>query len=282
MGRYSGKLNRLQTLLPDGLLVDARWLTAQDYSRQLRAKYVAAGWLESPCRGVYRRPSAAPVHWQHVVASLQFAMQCPPAIGGRTALDLLGYEHYLSLGGLRQVALYGARTLPGWANALVGGLFVHRNVHRLFPTLSTSAGVAHFRAAAESGPDAPRDQFDHLVWRRMDNGMGVVMSSAERAALEMLAELPNRLSFHEADMYMGSLTALHPKRVSALLTTCRSVKAKRLFLWFAERHEHQWLDRVDLENVDLGSGKRSLARGGRLDPKYRITVPATLDDEAGL
>ena len=282
MGRYNGKLNRLQTLLPDGLLVDARWLTAQGYSRQLRAKYVAAGWLESPCRGVYRRPSAAPVHWQHVVASLQFAMQRPPAIGGRTALELSGYEHYLSLGDLRQVTLYGESTLPLWPNALVGPLFVHRNAHRLFPAPSTPAGAAQLRTAAHSGSDALRSGPDHLVWRRLDNGLGVVMSSAERAALEMLEELPNRLSFHEADMYMGSLTALHPKRVSALLTTCASVKAKRLFLWFAERHEHQWFDQLDLENVNLGSGKRSLVGGGKLDAKYGITVPATLDDEAGL
>ena len=32
-------------------------------------------------------------------------------------------------------------------------------------------------------------------------------------------------------------------------------------------------NRLTVARVDLGKGKRSLYRGGRFDPKYRITVP---------
>jgi hypothetical protein len=39
---------------------------------------------------------------------------------------------------------------------------------------------------------------------------------------------------------------------------------KRLFLWFAERHEHAWLKKLDRKDVDLGQGKRMLAKGGKL------------------
>ena len=46
----------------------------------------------------------------------------------------------------------------------------------------------------------------------------------------------------------------------------------------AERHEHQWFEHLNLDGVDLGSGKRVLARG--LDRKYGTTVLVTLDDEA--
>jgi len=56
--RNPSKLNRLQSILPEGLLVDSAWLEAQGYSKQLRAKYVANGWLTTPARGVYRRRSA--------------------------------------------------------------------------------------------------------------------------------------------------------------------------------------------------------------------------------
>ena len=78
-------------------------------------------------------------------------------------------------------------------------------------------------------------------------------------------------------MLMEGIVGLGPERAGRLLRQCRSVKVKRLFLWFAERHGHAWFDRLDLEGVDLGSGKRMLVRGGRLDRKYGITVPSDLD-----
>lgn len=63
-----------------------------------------------------------------------------------------------------------------------------------------------------------------------------------------------------------------------LLQACRSVKDKRLFLVLAERHQRAWLSRLDMAKVDLGTGKRMLVPGGKLHPKYRITLPAGLDD----
>jgi hypothetical protein len=55
------------------------------------------------------------------------------------------------------------------------------------------------------------------------------------------------------------------------------VKVKRLFLAFAARHAHQWVARVveaaDRGDVNLGKGKRSLVPGGKLHPKYLITLP---------
>ena len=61
------------------------------------------------------------------------------------------------------------------------------------------------------------------------------------------------------------------------LTDYRSIKVKRLFLWFAERHNHAWLHKLDRSDIDLGKGKRMLVRGGKLDTKYNITVPEKLD-----
>ena len=42
--RNAGKLNRLEQLLPEGLLVDAAWMEKKGYYRSLRSQYVAAGW----------------------------------------------------------------------------------------------------------------------------------------------------------------------------------------------------------------------------------------------
>ena len=48
-------------------------------------------------------------------------------------------------------------------------------------------------------------------------------------------------------------------------------------LWFAERHQPPWLKQIDRASIDLGTGKRMLVKGGKLDPKYLITVPDDLD-----
>jgi hypothetical protein len=103
------------------------------------------------------------------------------------------------------------------------------------------------------------------------------MSSPERATLELLDEVPQRETFHQADVLMEGLRNLSPRRLQTLLVACRSVKVKRLFLWFAERHQHAWLKKLDRKEIDLGHGKRMLVRGGKLDATFNITVPESID-----
>lgn len=82
-------LNRLHRLLPEGLLADAVWFTAQDYPSSLRSRYSARGWLQPVSRGVFRRPlhtpglegAATPLRWQHVVVSLQLVLERPIILG---------------------------------------------------------------------------------------------------------------------------------------------------------------------------------------------------------
>lgn len=66
------------------------------------------------------------------------------------------------------------------------------------------------------------------------------------------------------------------RRLTALLSACRSVKVKRLFFVFAGRHGHAWFKHLDADSVDLGSGGHSLVKGGRLHPLYNITVSQDL------
>ncbi len=78
-------------------------------------------------------------------------------------------------------------------------------------------------------------------------------------------------------MLMEGLTNLSPRRLQGLLESCRSVKVKRLFFFFADRHPHAWLKRLDKHTVDLGKGKRLLVKGGKLNSTYHITVPEEMD-----
>jgi hypothetical protein len=105
----------------------------------------------------------------------------------------------------------------------------------------------------------------------------MVISTVERAILEMIDELPDHETFHHVDMIMESLVNLSPRRMQPLLEQTTSVKVKRLFFYFADRHQHRWLNSLDRGKVDLGKGKRVLAKGGKLDKTYQITVPEGLD-----
>ena len=269
----SEKLNRLTQRLPEGLPVDAAWLRAQGYTANLLRRYVASGWLQQPAHRVYVRPRGELV-WQQIVLSLQTFLRCDLVVGGRSALELQGYVHYL-----RQVAadiyLYGPKPPPTWLKALTAGVqFIYRNDAKLFHKLTASTAPHQLEAL----PDAAQARADGLVampWGQWD--WPLVISSPERAILELLNELPDHESFHQADVLMQGLSTLSPAKMQKLLVDCRSVKAKRLFFFFADRHEHAWLKRIDRKKVDLGKGKRVLVTGGRLDAEHLITVPGDLD-----
>ena len=276
-GQKEGKLNWLQHTLPEGLVVDAGWLEQHGISRQLRRKYVINGWLLSPARGVYRRPDpfqeAKPLPWQQLVISLNALLKAPVAVGARTALELQGFSHYLAASGSREAHLYRNEDLPGWVSRLpVSTRLVFHSAGKLFkhgaiPPYDSDTDAA---ISAQADSSLTLQQWGRSNWQ-------LVLSTPERAILELLDEIPKRETFHQADVLVEGLRNLSPRRLQMLLGECRSVKVKRLFFWFAERHNHVWLQKLDHSKIDLGKGKRMIVKGGKLDPKYNITVPEDMD-----
>lgn len=283
VNKNQSKLNRLQTELPAGLLASASWLRERGYYRQLLDHYVSSGWLESPARGVYRRPGT-PLKWQHVVTSLLLTEKLPLHIGGATALEHAGFGHYARMRGAEAIKLFGPPRLPAWAGALpLPEKFVVRN-DAMFDSLpvprvyldadgNPTANSQHVSAAllAENGLQVSR-------WGESD--WPLVYSTGERAILEMLQDVPEAESVYQAHVMLQGMVNLRPVLMSLLLRHCGSIKAKRLFLALAERRGHAWFAHLDLSGVDLGKGKRALHPGGKLDAKYQITLPADLDDHA--
>jgi hypothetical protein len=267
-------LNRLGGELPEGVLVNAAWLKDHGYSRQLLSHYVSAGWLDQPTRGVYRRPRG-PLTWQQLVVSLQTFLDYPLAVGGRTALELLGYAHYLSHKE-SQVHLYGPKPPSGWLNNLKLDLqFKYHNDQRLFKNHPVAPELKKLVAAPANVKDSLSLSLTTLPLGQWD--WKLILSTPERALLELLDELPARETFHQVDMLMQGLTNLSPRRLQKLLADCKSVKVKRLFFFFADRHAHAWLKPLKKEKFDLGTGKRLLVMGGKLDHTYQITVPEDLN-----
>lgn len=277
--RRGSYLNLLEAELPEGLLVDSAWLEQKGIASNLRAYYVKSGWLNQPVRGVYRRPRGK-LSWQQAVISLQTLLGGTLVVGGRTALELQGFSHYLSRE-MRNVYLYGPEKPPPWLAKLdLPQRFVYRNSARIFADepITRSLGSLAWNINSGQGRDLERLQggdLTFIAWGHWD--WPLTLSRPERAYLEMLDELPNKESFHQADVLMEGAVNFSPRRLQKLLTDCHNVKVKRLFFFFADRHKHSWLGRLDKEKIDFGSGKRMLVKGGRLHPEYLITVPEDLD-----
>jgi hypothetical protein len=105
----------------------------------------------------------------------------------------------------------------------------------------------------------------------------IQVSGATRALMECLYLAPEKQELVECFEMMEGLNNLVPKQVQLLLEKCQSVKVNRLFLYMAEKATHKWFEHLDLKNVDLGKGKRSIVKNGVYIDKYQITVPKELE-----
>ncbi|SEM60172.1 Transcriptional regulator, AbiEi antitoxin, Type IV TA system [Bosea lupini] len=240
-------------------------------SRQSVSAYVKQRWLERVRQGVYRRPFStgasreAATGWKIPLLSAQWIMGHSFHVGGTSALSLHGHSHYLQLRGNVAIYLYGS-DIPTWLVELQTDARLVRRSDALFGEQLT--GVEDSEFSLSDGPDA---ELPLSPWR-----WPIRMSSAERAILEALDELPNKESFHTLDVTFESLVNMRPKLLTALLAQCQSVKVKRLFFVYADKHAHAWRKHIDMSRIDMGRGDRALAANGRLHPTYRITVPADL------
>ena len=274
-------LSQMLHKLAPGLLVDSAWLQMQGVSRTSIHDYVRRGWLERVASRVYRRTTAhgptGRLRWELAIMSVQSTSAGTLYIGGMTALELHGLSHFARLGNDREVHLYDPdHAAPTWLATLPtdATLVMHRRGLCTDPLLGTGwhrldLGTRRLGAAVPS-PDV-KEAWDHFVR----------VAGPERAAIEMMEDVPTSLSFDHADKIFENLATLRPRLVTALLEQCSSIRAKRLFLFFADRHDHSWSKRVDRSHVELARGKRQLVRGGRLDPHYQITVPDAFAARAG-
>jgi hypothetical protein len=266
------RLNSLLRRLPEGFIADSAWLQEQGLSRSSIRDYAARGWLEQVAPRIYRRPlgaADAPLRWDIVVLSLQEVMGRSLHLGGRTALTLAGFAHYLEPAGPQTIHLYG--DAPPWLGRLSATARFAVHASRLFGTSAIGVEGRHYDLrSGQSGETSPGTE------RTAPWDWVLVMATPERAILEMMDELPHHETFEHVDAVMQGLATLRPGVLVKLLQECRSVKVKRLFLWYADRHKHAWRKHLSLASVDLGAGKRQLVPGGRFDPHYRITLPEAM------
>ena len=244
------KINRLVTQWPKGTVGVAFYLNRLGFTHDLLTKYKKSGWLKSFGRGAYILYGDK-VEWTGAVYALQAQLGLNVHPGGKTALELKGYAHYLP-SGKRRVFLYApqGQVLPKWFRGERLGVDIVLIRTNLFPP-ETQEGLSEFK----------------------EKDFSIRISSPERAAMEMLHLVPRKISFEKAFLLMENLASLRSVLVQRLLARCRSIKVKRLFMFMAEKHGHPWVSELDLSGIDFGKGKRMIVPNGKYDRKYRITVP---------
>jgi hypothetical protein len=217
----------------------------------LARRYAASGWIQPLGYGAFVRAEDA-VDWFGGVYALQTQLGLSVYAGGSTALSLKGLGYHMPMGDNAVVNLFSERPgrLPTWFTRHSWGAQIRHRSPMLF----------------ESSEPTEFTEVKHEAF-------AVRISAPERAILEVLHLATTNDAIAHAVELMSGLTTLRPHVLQALLERCRSVKVKRLFLWAAESAGHDWFNRLATEHLDLGKGKRSVYRGGRFDPKYRITVP---------
>ena len=247
------KLNQLLRLQPPGTVFLSSWLSKHGYSLGLLKRYRNSHWLEAIGTGAMIRADDS-VGYEGAIYTLQNQMASLVHPGGRTAMSLLGNAHYLELSA-KKVMLFGGaeEKLPIWFKNRDWGVVIDYHPTSFLPP---DMGLV----------DVERKFFSLKV------------SGSVRALMECLYLAPEKQELLECYELMESLNNVRPQLVQSLLEACQSVKVKRLFLYLAEKTGHDWMNYLNLEKVNLGSGKRSLVEDGVYIPKYQITVPKALEE----
>ena len=246
------KLISLLTSWPANTVRLVGVLRRAGYSAALVDHYRRAGWLQSIGPGAVIRKGDQ-VNYLGALYALQTQANLDVHLGGLSALELRGRAHFLRKG-RPNIHIFGtAAKLPSWTRKADLRAEIQYHSTKLFPK-----------------------KFDFSLMEHNTGSYKILISGAVSAMLELLYLTPMQHSFEEGRQLMEGLAGEHPQAVERILMNCNSIKAKRLFLLLAEACGHRWLNQLDVTKFDLGSGRRSLIRGGVYNKKYKLVIPRNI------
>jgi hypothetical protein len=245
------KLNSMLQKLPKGALYFSSWLNEQGVSYSLQQCYRDSHWFDTFAKGVMYRTGDTPTLYASL-SCLNSQLHKKFRVGALSALELKGYMHYVPFGRKKTIIFYPrGEWFPQWLNKHEWGVDVQKFTEQAD---EKQEGITTVEI----------DSFDVLI------------SAPERAFLECLELAPKYYNLTDLYYVMEMLTVLRPKLVQNLLENSASIKTKRLFLYMAEKAQHQWFDDLDVFKINLGNGKRVIVKNGVYNSKYKITIPREL------
>lgn len=241
------KIKQILVEWKDGEIHGRTWFEKRQLPLSVILRHCTEGILAKIGPSAFMRKTDQ-LTWQALICFVQNELKIPVHVSGRSALELQGTSHYLTMGKVRTSLLsYEVKRLPSW-------LFYASDSFELKFKKSNMFSCEK-----------------HLVDLTEGNSR-LRASCRELAILELIAELDLKNGLETAENYMNSLTTLRSDVVQRLLNKSESILTKRVFLYLAEKLEMPFFDVLDLSQINLGSGKRVVVEGGMLDKKYLITV----------
>ena len=245
------KINILLQKWPRNTVAVYSWLKDNGVSKSLAEYYKESGWIDSFGVGAFIRRGDE-VNEFGALFTLQNNLKLPLHVGGLSALNLLGYSHYLKANQPLQIFNKYRSPIPSW--------FKDNN---------------NFKLQIFNTDFLPARKY--LMSHDIQSHQ-VLISSPERAILEVFYLCPNEFDLNEAFHLVENLVSLRPKVMQDLLENCNSIKVKRLACFMFEKVGHEWFKLLDLSKIDLGKGNRKIVKHGAYDSKYKIIIPKNLKD----
>jgi len=247
------KINLLLQKLPKGAVYFASWLNEQGISYSLQQCYRDSQWFSPFAKGVMYRKGEKPTIFS-ALSCFNNQLEKQFRIGAQSALDLKGFSHYVPLG-KQTIMIYYQRGewFPEWLKNQDFGIIVQKFSEK---QNDCQTGITTVEI----------------------NGFEVLVSTPERAFMECLELAPKYYDLTDLYYVMEMLTTLRPEIVQKLLEEHKSLKVKRLFLYMAEKAQHQWFEELNFSSINLGKGKRSLVKNGIYNAKYLLTLPRELEN----
>jgi hypothetical protein len=246
------KIKNILTKYPAGLVLQSAFLEREDYSYVLQQYYRKSGLLKLIGKGAMLKSDDNYLIFG-ALTSLQQQSDHSVHIGGRTALALLGQAHYLQIN-IQTIQIFKEPKddLPKW-----------------FLSNQWDLGFEVFNVSLFDNKSAGYKDYEA-------NGLTLKISNPARALMECLSQCPDKFSLMEGFEIMENLLSLRPSVVQILLEQCKSIKVKRLFLYFAEKVGHSWFENLDISKIELGKGVRCIVPNGKYVSRYELMLPKEL------
>jgi hypothetical protein len=248
------KLNQVLLEWRPGDIHGTEWFKARGINQRLAYSYYEDGYLEKIGPGVFARKGDE-MNPYGITRFLQQEYGLKLHLSGRTALELQGHAHYVALGSKTRIYLtsYEEKAFPTWIKKL------EKSFEFIFKK-SSLLGQQNF------------------LTNHNESGFELKISTRELAALELIDRLDLSGSLETAENYLQSLLTLRSDTIQDVLEECNSIKAKRVFLYLAEKLNMPWFKKIKKDRINLGKGKRVIVKGGELDQKYQITVDRVYEE----
>lgn len=203
---------------PRGQPMDARMLQDLGVTIPLANHLVEEGWLTRLSAGAYLLLGDTPT----IDGTIAFLSRRIRGlhVGGKTALAWAGIVHNLAF--RERVVLWGGSsyTFPAWVGETI--LYSYQTT-RLF-----------------------KDEmaYDFQIRPKPNRSPLVLVSSPERALLELVSEIGKGQSYEEAENLVISMRNLRPTVLHTLLSQCTRIKVLRLVSRLGQAAGYSWADEL--------------------------------------